>query len=261
MSERPKFTTRVKDRLTLLRNEWVYNRLPFKDETVLNYGYQGSENLTVDPKEQHLRNRLQLYYHVVSGVDIENKDVLEVGSGRGRGAYFVAIQMHPKSLKAIDLSSKSVEFAQEHYEKEGLEYSVGNASNLPFADESFDVAINIESSHWYPNTQAFFAEIKRVLKPKGHFLFADSRRIQEVSATEAEIRRVGLTIRSVEDITQNVVKALDSDNEYKAGVIKKGPAGLGKPISVFAGMKGSSMYRSFVEGRRAYMNYVVQKEA
>ena len=264
MSERPSFATRIKEGVALLRNRFVYNNLSRLDqysETLLNYGYHGTEELRVDPEEEHLRSRLNLYYHVANGIDIVGKDVVEVGSGRGRGAYFIATSMNPRSLEAVDLSSQAIKFARKHYQTSGLRYSVGNAQNLSFPDSSFDVAINIESSHWYPNTKAFFAEIERVLRPGGHFLFADFRHIEDVSETELEIKSAGLTITTIEDITQNVIKALDRDSEHKQRLIKKAPASLSRPISIFAGMKRSSMYQSFATGRRVYTNYIIQKKA
>ena len=51
----------------------------------------------------------------------------------------------------------------------------GNAESLPFADESFDAVINVEASHGYPDFPRFLAEVARVLRPGGHFLYADFR--------------------------------------------------------------------------------------
>ena len=51
----------------------------------------------------------------------------------------------------------------------------GDAQNLPFPDESFDAVINVEASHIYPNFERFLGEVARVLRPGGHFLYADFR--------------------------------------------------------------------------------------
>ena len=49
----------------------------------------------------------------------------------------------------------------------------GDAESLPFGDEMFDAVVNVESSHCYGSTPAFLAQVKRVLRCGGHFLFAD----------------------------------------------------------------------------------------
>ena len=57
----------------------------------MNYGY-ASQNMTLElEKEDELeRYPIQLYHYVASHSNVENKTVLEVGSGRGGGASYIA---------------------------------------------------------------------------------------------------------------------------------------------------------------------------
>jgi fatty-acid O-methyltransferase len=57
----------------------------------------------------------------------------------------------------------------------GLDFVQGDAQNLHFPDQSFDAVINVEGSHIYPNFERFLGEVARVLRPGGHFLYADFR--------------------------------------------------------------------------------------
>ena len=41
----------------------------------------------------------------------------------------------------------------------------GNAESLPFADQSFDVVINVEASLHYLDFARILTEVKRVLRP------------------------------------------------------------------------------------------------
>ena len=54
------------------------------------------------------------------------------------------------------------------------------AESLPLGDASVDVLVNVESSHCYGNFQKFIAEVHRVLKVGGVFLFADFRDDEEI---------------------------------------------------------------------------------
>ena len=55
----------------------------------------------------------------------------------------------------------------------GVEFVVGDCEKLPFAENSFDVVICCESFHHYPDPQAFFNSVYRVLRPNGRFVLRD----------------------------------------------------------------------------------------
>jgi ubiquinone/menaquinone biosynthesis C-methylase UbiE len=63
----------------------------------------------------------------------------------------------------------------EHIGIPGLTFKSGAAEALPFDDESFDVVINIESSHCYQSIAKFLSSVHRVLRPNGYFAFAEFR--------------------------------------------------------------------------------------
>jgi ubiquinone/menaquinone biosynthesis C-methylase UbiE len=74
-----------------------------------------------------------------------------------------------------------------------MDFVHGDAQSLPFADESFDVVINIEASHGYPDFPRFLAEVARVLRPGGRFLYADvllRQGLSGVFSVRARSRRV-----------------------------------------------------------------------
>ncbi len=60
----------------------------------MNYGYLGSDDetfsLELEPDDEKNRLSIQLYHFVVHEIDLKGQQVLEVGSGRGGGASFIA---------------------------------------------------------------------------------------------------------------------------------------------------------------------------
>ena len=254
----------VKKYAANVRNRVVYDILSMFDHkkseiTLMNYGYVGKVAGPLPDVSEGEKNRLRLYMHVLGGADIFGKDVIEIASGRGGGAYFTATELKPNLLEAIELSPKAVKFARKHFKAPGLRYSVGNAHNIPFKNDKFDVAVNIESSHWYGDTAVFFKEVSRVLKKGGHFLFADFRDLSQLPTMIKEIKRAGFSIILDEDITPNVIAALNSDNEYKKFFVNRFPKPLRGYAETFAGLKGSVMYMAFETGQRVYKNYILQK--
>ena len=100
--------------------------------------------------------------------------------------------------------------------------------NLPAADNSYDCVVCVESSHCYPDIDKFLAEVKRVLKPGGTFLFADFRdeQLAELPVLMQQLERSGMDMLKTVDITPNVVEALNNDHKRKVGEICHCPLAL-----------------------------------
>ena len=96
-----------------------------------------------------------------------SKSVLEVGCGIGLDALEFA--RHGACVTAIDLSPKIIALAKQYFAHNGLDATieVGDAEQLRFPDESFDLAIAIGVLYYTPNTQKAVDELLRVLKPGG----------------------------------------------------------------------------------------------
>jgi ubiquinone/menaquinone biosynthesis C-methylase UbiE len=186
---------------------------PHKDYKFINCGFaEATTQTSVDfnrPENLYLLWE-KLYQQVAGRVTLHSKDVLEVGCGRGGGSEFMMKNLKPKSLVAMDLSDIAISRCKDSYQLDGLTFQIGNACALPFDGARFDAVVNVESSHCYPSQKTFFEEVFRVLKPGGHFCYAD---ITESAAHTSEIKQLlaGLGFQLVEegDITANVVASLE----------------------------------------------------
>ena len=158
---------------------------------LMNYGYVSKDvnddKLELDNCDEKERYCIQLYHHVASAVSLAGLKVLEVGCGRGGGASFIKRYLKPRSLTGIDFSEKNISFCHQKQQLSGLNFELGDAESLQFDDNSFDAVINVESSHCYQQTAKFFAEVYRVLRPNGHFLFTDFRPKEAVTTTPKTI--------------------------------------------------------------------------
>lgn len=74
---------------------------------------------------------------------------------------------HFKSVVGIDIDIKGVQFAQKNNKKKNLKFIIGDAMNLSFENESFDVVICTHIYEHVPNPEKLFSEIYRVLKSGG----------------------------------------------------------------------------------------------
>jgi len=101
------------------------------------------------------------------------ESLLDAGCGTAPMITLLKEKYPDKKYTGIDLSSKMIEKAKEK-NMENTEFVVGDCENLPFEENSFDIVINSQSFHHYPNPQDFFNSVYKVLKPGGKLILRDN---------------------------------------------------------------------------------------
>ncbi len=241
---------------------WYVNKVDKNAEILfMNYGYaKKDKSIDIDEQYENDRYPIQLYHHLASETELNDKDIIEVGCGRGGGLSYITKRFMPASAKGIDLDKRAVSFCNKYYTQNELSFAQGNAEKLNLQDNTCDVLINVESSHRYQNMAAFLGEVYRILRPGGHFLFTDFRYDYEIEDLKKELESSGLTVIKDELITKEVVAALEFDDERRRKLIKKlAPKFLHKIALDFAGTVGSETYNQFATGKYVYFNYVLKK--
>ncbi len=199
----------------------VAERLPSPKLIFLNYGYADAPTEScqwIAPVDACHRTHLCLVKHVMAGVDLAGKTVLEVGSGRGGNCHYLSRYTQAKKVYGIDLCEGHVRFCRAVHRLPNATFLRGDAERLPFRSETFDVVLNLESSHCYPHFERFLAEVHRVLRPRGIFCYADLWFLEFLGLDWEQRKRAldaaPFTLLSEEDISEPVLQALSS----KAGL-------------------------------------------
>lgn len=237
---------------------------PQPDWTFMNYGYAPAAGegapIALQPADEPNRYCIQLYHHVAGAVDIRDRRVLEVGSGRGGGASFIKRYHSPAEMIGADYSRQAVALCRRTYSMPGLTFVHGDAEDLPFDDGSFDAIVNVESSHCYSSMPRFLRQVARLLRPGGHFLFADFRTATDLPQLDRDLHASGLTLLARRDITANVLQALQADHARKLAQIRAGaPRWLVGFFEEFAGAPGSRIHDRFRTADERYLSYTLQK--
>jgi len=255
-------------RMMVLTQYHYINRIDAEDKQVrlMNYGWIDPQTrqplMPLDPDEEPDRNALQLYHRVVTAVDVRDKEVLEVGSGRGGGAAYIAKYLDPRRVHGVDFCAASAVFANSYWKRPRLHFAPGNAERLRHSNESFDVIVNIESSHCYVHMDRFVAHAYRILRPGGHFVFADFRPANQIDELRAELQKPGFQLVEEENLNEGVLLALDADDARKREFIEEKVDERRKPMfEMFAATIDSPMYKAFKSGESTYMRYVFKKPA
>lgn len=241
---------------------WYVNKTD-KDAAILfmNFGYADTDqDIRLDAHDESNRYSVQLYHHLAKNVNIVNKDICEIGCGRGGGLEYITRFFSPASAIGIDLDKSAVSFCKQYYAIKGLSFLQGDAQDIKLNNNSCDVVINVESSHRYPDLNLFLKEVYRILRPEGYLLFADFRYDFEIPVLQKQLLSSGMTILKEELITRQVVNALELDDERKRQLVKKlTPQFLHKAALNFAGTIGSETYNRFVSGEYVYFSYILKK--
>jgi ubiquinone/menaquinone biosynthesis C-methylase UbiE len=100
--------------------------------------------------------------------------VLDLGCGTGKLLKRLG-KLYPQLTGiGLDLSPEMIAQAKaKNIYSDRLNFTLGNAEEQPFDDNTFDAVFNTISFLHYPNPEKVLAEVQRVLKSGGKFYLAD----------------------------------------------------------------------------------------
>lgn len=101
--------------------------------------------------------------------DVIGKSVLCIGCGTGEECERIKA-IGAESVIGIDISKGLIEFARQSYPY--LDFKVMDMEQLDFPDQSFDIVYSSLTMHYLGDWGKALAQISRVLRPGGRFLFS-----------------------------------------------------------------------------------------
>jgi len=194
--------------------ESVAETIPQPDLVFFNYGFwqPGLDDSWILPAHARYRHHLNLVKHLLLGVDLGGKAVLEIGCGRGGNCSYLSRYSSATRVVGVDVCAPNLALARKNPDLETAIFVAGDAQQLPLADSCFDVVLNLESSHCYSQFDRFVAEAARVLKRSGVFCFADLWNVDvpelDWPAREQALRNSSLEIIAEENISEQVFQAM-----------------------------------------------------
>jgi ubiquinone/menaquinone biosynthesis C-methylase UbiE len=234
------------------------------DLLFLNFGYEEDPPMALPLVASDEPNLfyIQLYHRTATQADLNGAQVLEVSCGHGGGASYLMRTLRPASYTGLDVNPAGVAFCRERHNLPGLDFVQGDAENLPFADQSFDAVINVEASHCYPRFPRFLAEVARVLRPGGHFLYCDFRSRHLIAEWESAIAEAPMGLRSCENINAEVLRGIEKNaHHWTRNLVDQHPSPFVRRFGRgFAIGRGSPAYRDLQCGGLSYRKYWLAKD-
>ncbi len=106
--------------------------------------------------------------------------VLELAAGTGVVTRWLAATLPPEvAIVATDLNQPMLDLAAASLRAPRVEWRQADAMQLPFADGSFDLVVCQFGVMFFPDKAKSFAEVRRVLRDGGQYLFNVWDRIEQ----------------------------------------------------------------------------------
>jgi len=203
------------------------------------------------------------YYRLLQKGSPNNKSILEVGCGKGFACKYVADPFFsPQQYIGIDVNSQFIQVCKGHNLGKRYEFLEGSALTLPFSSHSFDIVLNVESSHCYPSFKTFLKEVERVLRPGGKFLFTDLRWGwgDSIKKTlEKQLNSTNLEVISFDEITENILmarKRVSKQITHADRLVFK----HNQTIAAHYCLEGSRTFEMLQSGAIMYFEAILQKK-
>lgn len=101
--------------------------------------------------------------------ELNGLDVISIGCGSGVDAQWLK-DNGANRVVGVDISEGLIDIAKR--EHPGIEFRVMDMEKLNFEDESFDLAYSSLALHYLDDWQITLKETRRILKPKGMYVFS-----------------------------------------------------------------------------------------
>ena len=200
--------------------------------------------------------------------------LLDVGSGAGGPAVYIADKTGCR-ISGIEINEVGVNVSKKLVENSGLgekvEFHLGNAMEMPFSENTFDLAISLNVMNVFADKTELFRQVLRVLKPSGIWAFLSGTfEIDGDDKTRSKMAK-GYLIPQYYDSLQNYRNKLESAGfvieeitEYVADFrvqVKKWGDAYKKHAKAIAKEQGEKNTQYHIEYFDTYLSLVDQKRA
>ena len=231
---------------------FVTRRWDQDDVVFLNWGYEEDPplGLPLAPEDEKNRWGIQLYHRTATQTDLTGKKVLEPSCGHGGGGAYVDEDAAPGLLHRAGLQPRRRRLRQAPVSS----YRGWISCTATPRTCRFPTSRSTRCSTSRPRTPtrtstASSLRWSRVLRPGGHFLYADFRGFLEYDEWDAALAALPMRMESKREINPEVLRGLDNNSgRYLELVGSRLPVFLQPFGKLFAGAPDTLMYKELQRG-------------
>ncbi len=166
MSEQAKMRDFIVNRYDGLCN-WSEVGKYYGESDFLNFGYWETDTQTQKEACENLMEQLLAYIPAPK----KTGTILDVACGKGETTAYLTRYYSPDAVSAINISEHQLSIARTN--APGCNFQLMSATELTYADNSFDNIICVEAAFHFYTRADFFKQALRVLKPGGRLVLCD----------------------------------------------------------------------------------------
>lgn len=194
----------------------------------------------------------QLLFQVIGPTDLTGARVVEVGCGRGGNLWLLRRHFGTAEVIGADIAYKSVAFCRRSMPEPDAQFVVADAERVPVGTAVADAVVSVETSCTYPDIEAFFRDVARMVRDGGHFLYTDLLLTALVDPFVTVLEQLGFELLHRRDITANVCASRDARAERQKLAFGATPDSDETTMAEFVGREGSRLYDSLTDGEHQY---------
>lgn len=189
--------------------------------------------------------------------------VLDLGSGAGNDIFVARAEAGPEGrLIGLDMAPEMVEKARQNSLKLGhqnVEFLLGEIEEIPLGDNEVDVVVSNCVLNLVPDKLAAYREIRRVLKPGGHFSISDIVLVGTLPAAleEAAIAYVGCVAGALQK--EDYLQVIENAGFRNIEILKTRTINLPKPM--LESILGKEATTDFLASDVSVLSVTVRGEA
>ena len=107
--------------------------------------------------------------------EIKSLSLLNIGGSAGIIDEYLS--RYFGRVVGIDIDQNAIEYAKNNFKKDNLSFEIGDAMNLHYPKDTFDITVCSQVYEHVPDAKIMISEIYRVLKPGGLCYFAAGNRL------------------------------------------------------------------------------------
>lgn len=143
-----------------------------KVDMLFNEKFPNTGERQVQTQLEKIRIDHKVRYQTASKYIQRNDNVLDIACGVGYGSYIMAVNHSSANLTGMDISQKTIDFANKYYSRENIQYICGNCLKAPLQDGSFDVIVTYETVEHIDEDELFLTKLHKALKNTGTLILS-----------------------------------------------------------------------------------------
>lgn len=159
----------------------------------MKFGYEGKYSSDVTRYDElGFAHYTKIANELLSSIEVQNKMIVDIGCGTGI-LSLLALEKEPSYIMCGDISEYMLsqcraKLSARGYDSNQVNYRVIDAEDLPFDDDTYDLAVSSMVLGLTPNQTKFVSEMSRIVKPGGYIAIATHAPLYDAEVIDAALR-------------------------------------------------------------------------